>query len=111
MNTELLYTLIKESLTNISPRLLVQLTQDSSNAMPAGTFTPSFTRRGEGEDNASSLIRSADPHPCLTSTQGGASSRGLYFHRWSGIKEDQGMLPRSVMEGFSWGADNGNFGS
>ena len=63
MNPELLYTLIKESLTNISPRLLVQLTQDSSNHRTQCQQEPLHLRSQEGEKgktNASSLIRSAD---------------------------------------------------
>lgn len=91
MNPELLHTLIKESLTNISPRLL-----------------------GEGEDQCQFAYPQCwFSHPCLTSrVQGGASSRGLYFHRFiAGSRRIKACFPESLWRGFSWGADNGNFGS
>ena len=81
--------------------------------MPAGTFTPSFTRRGEGEDNASSLIRSAD-FPIRASHRGSK----VVQQSWpvfSSLELDQGgsryVSQNRYGRGFSWGADNGNFGS
>ena len=75
--------------------------------MPAGTFTPSFTRRGEGEDNASSLIRSAD-FPIRASHRGSK----VVQQSWpvfSSLELDQGgsryVSQNRYGRGFSWGAD------
>ena len=116
MNPELLYTLIKESLTNISPRLLVQLTQDSSNHRTQCQQEPLHLRSQEGEKGKTMPVRLSAVliFPSVPHIEGPrwCSSRGLYF---SSLELDQGgsryVSQNRYGRGFSWGADNGNFGS